>query len=256
MSSLILMKITKLTSCVLIDKVDGKIQKCKNTESFRTLWQLVGVWQIDNKKILENKLHDSKIKRTSSTVASILRRRRCLFCGKLFYFFSQGDGCSKHFQKLLGKNIQIVYNRQHTCPTLRECDPVCILTFEDVKNSRCICSKYYKLEGDYFYVKPGKGKVSVICVNQKYHDQDIKKNLEIIAHWLLYIKVNKEVEYQKRILETFLPLYFQCLNENYSDKINTSTINQIQSYHPLFYQKSLLFYSLNIDTFKSDSNLS
>jgi hypothetical protein len=67
--------------CVLIDKVDGKIQKCKNTESFRTLWQLVGVWQIDNKKILEvngfleklgvcsyhfnhnqNKLHDSKIK--------------------------------------------------------------------------------------------------------------------------------------------------------------------------------------------------
>ncbi|PKY60572.1 hypothetical protein RhiirA4_484427 [Rhizophagus irregularis] len=101
-------KSKNLTSCVLIDKVDGKIQKCKNTESFRTLWQLVGVWQIDNEKILEvgdsleklevcsyhfnhdqNKLHDSKIKRTSSTADSILHRRRCLFCEKLFYFLAE-----------------------------------------------------------------------------------------------------------------------------------------------------------------------
>src|SRR5919205_996656 len=99
-------KTKDLTSCVLIDKIEGKIQKCKNTESFRTLWQLVGTWQIDSEKILEvgesletlgvcsyhfnhdqNKLHDSKIKRASSTTNSILHRRRCLFCGKLFYFF-------------------------------------------------------------------------------------------------------------------------------------------------------------------------
>ncbi|PKC55321.1 hypothetical protein RhiirA1_542566 [Rhizophagus irregularis] len=53
---------------------------------------------------------------------------------------NQGDGCSKHFRKLLEKNIQIICNRQHTCPALRECDPVCIPTFEDVKNSRCIYS--------------------------------------------------------------------------------------------------------------------
>ncbi|PKB95266.1 hypothetical protein RhiirA5_507338 [Rhizophagus irregularis] len=53
---------------------------------------------------------------------------------------NQGDGCSKHFRKLLEKNIQIICNRQHTCPALRECDPVCIPAFEDVKNSRCICS--------------------------------------------------------------------------------------------------------------------
>src|SRR5581483_5623097 len=46
-------KTNNLTSCVIIDKIDGKIQKCKNIESFRTLWQLVGVWQINEKKILE-----------------------------------------------------------------------------------------------------------------------------------------------------------------------------------------------------------
>ncbi|PKK56412.1 hypothetical protein RhiirC2_800077 [Rhizophagus irregularis] len=133
-------------------EIDGKIQKYKNTESFQILWQLVGVWQIDNKKILE--------------------LGRWLF---------------KHFQKLLGKNIQIICNRQHTCPTLRKCDPVCISAFKDIKNSYCICSECYELKGDHFHVKLN----------------------------------NKEMEYQKRILEIFLPLYFQYLNKNYSDKINT-----------------------------------
>ncbi|PKC54840.1 hypothetical protein RhiirA1_403341 [Rhizophagus irregularis] len=33
----------KLTPCVLIDKIDGKIQRCKNMDSFRNLWQLVGI---------------------------------------------------------------------------------------------------------------------------------------------------------------------------------------------------------------------
>jgi hypothetical protein len=108
-------KSNNLTSCVLIDKIDGKIQRCKNKESFRTLWQLVGVWQIDNEGVSEvngsleklgvcsyhfnhdqNKLHDSNFKKKKSTASSILCRRRCLFCGKLFYFFGRGNGCSKH----------------------------------------------------------------------------------------------------------------------------------------------------------------
>ncbi|PKK76933.1 hypothetical protein RhiirC2_862259 [Rhizophagus irregularis] len=70
-----------LTPCVLIDKIDGKIQRCKNLESFRTLWQLVGIWQVDSNEVLEaneslenlgvcsyhfnhdQKLHDSKTKK-------------------------------------------------------------------------------------------------------------------------------------------------------------------------------------------------
>lgn len=46
-------KSNNLTLCVLIDKIDGKIQRCKNKESFQTLWQLVGVWQIDNEGVSE-----------------------------------------------------------------------------------------------------------------------------------------------------------------------------------------------------------
>ncbi|CAI2191318.1 3210_t:CDS:2 [Funneliformis geosporum] len=115
-----------LTSCVLIEKVEGKIQKCKNTESFRTLWQLVGTWQIDSEKILEV-----------------------------------------------------------------DCDLICEPAFEDIKNLRYICSEYYELEGGHFHIKPGKGRTSATC----FHDQDVKKNLEIIAHWLLYVKNNKDEEY-------------------------------------------------------------
>ncbi|RHZ71453.1 hypothetical protein Glove_258g56 [Diversispora epigaea] len=134
----------------------------------------------------QNKLHNSKDKQLKSTLVSILNRRRCLFCGKLFYFFTRGNGCSKHSRKLLDKNIQIVYNGQYTCNALGECYPICKLAFEDIKNPRYICLECYELKGDHFHVKPNKGKLSVSCIKQKYHDDVVKKNIEIIAY-----KINK-----------------------------------------------------------------
>ncbi|UZO16795.1 uncharacterized protein OCT59_008171 [Rhizophagus irregularis] len=157
-------KSNNLTSCVLIDKIDGKIQRCKNKESFQTLWQLVGVWQIDNEGVSE---------------------------------------------KLLGKNIQVACNRQHTCPALGECNLICKPALEDTKYSCYICSECYELEGGHFHVKPGKGKLLETCIDQKYHDEDPKKNLEIIAHWLFYVKNNKNKEYQEKVLGIFLPTYLQ-----------------------------------------------
>lgn len=84
------------------------------------------------------------------------------------------------------------------------------------------------MEGSHFHVKPGKEKISVTCFDQKYHDQDVKKIIDIIACWLFYIKNNKDEEYQNKVLEIFLPLYFQCLNENYLNKINTNNSNTTQ----------------------------
>ncbi|PKY34153.1 hypothetical protein RhiirB3_453596 [Rhizophagus irregularis] len=167
-------KSNNLTSCVLIDKIDGKIQRCKNIKHY-------GNW-------LE---------------------RKCLFCGKLFYFFGRGNGCSKHSQKLLGKNIQVACNRQHTCPALGECNLICKPALEDTKYSCYICSECYELEGGHFHVKPGKGKLLETCIDQKYHDEDPKKNLEIIARWLFYVKNNKNKEYQEKVLGIFLPTYLQ-----------------------------------------------
>ncbi|PKC04709.1 hypothetical protein RhiirA5_421879 [Rhizophagus irregularis] len=239
-----------LTPCVLIDKIDGKIQRCKNIESFRTLWQLVGIWQIDSNEVLkaneslenlgvcsyhfnhDQKLHDSKTKKKISIADSIIHRRRCLFCGKLFHFFSRGNGCIKHLTwNLLGKNIQVVCNGQHKCPALEECNPICKPISKDIKSSRYICSECYELKGGHFHIRPGKGKLSTTCIEQKYHNLDIKKNLDIIARWLFYVKDNKNEEYQKKVLRIFLPSYFQFLNENYLYEVNTE-IQTNQSNEP------------------------
>ncbi|GBC12789.2 hypothetical protein GLOIN_2v1765816 [Rhizophagus irregularis DAOM 181602=DAOM 197198] len=134
--------------------------------------------------------------------------------------------CSYHFNhdqnKLHDSKIKQISS------TADKCNPVCNPAFKDIKNSRYICSKCYKLEGSHFHVKPGKEKISVTCFDQKYHDQDVKKIIDIIACWLFYIKNNKDEEYQNKVLEIFLPLYFQCLNENYLNKINTNNSNTTQ----------------------------
>jgi hypothetical protein len=96
-----------LTRCVIIDKIDGCIKRCENLKSFRTLWQLCGVWQIDKESIIEadgalerlgvcnyhfnhdqNYLHDPGFKKKKNINQSIIRHKRCLFCGKLYYFFT------------------------------------------------------------------------------------------------------------------------------------------------------------------------
>ncbi|POG69339.1 hypothetical protein GLOIN_2v1777165 [Rhizophagus irregularis DAOM 181602=DAOM 197198] len=198
-------KSNNLTSCVLIDKIDGRIQRCKNKESFRTLWQLVGVWQIDNEGV-------------SEVNGSLEKLGVCR------------NGCSKHSWKLLGKSIQIACNGQHTCPALGECNLICKTALKDIKYSRYICSECYELEGGHFHVKPGKGKLLETYIDQKYHDEDPKKNLEIIARWLFYVKNNKNKEYQEKVLGIFLPTYLQFLNANYLYEINTEIVsNQSQS---------------------------
>jgi hypothetical protein len=146
------------------------------------------------------------------------------------YFFSRGNGCSKHSRKLLGKNIQVVCNEQHTCPALGECNPICKPALKDTKHSRYICSECYELKGGHFHVKPGKGKLLKTCIDQRCHDEDPKKNLEIIARWLLYVKNNENKEYHENVLEIFLPSYLQFLNANYLYEINTELVsNQSQS---------------------------
>ena len=66
-------------------------------------------------------------------VESILCRQRCLFCEKLFYFFSWENGCLKHSWKLFGKNIQVA------CPTFEKYISIYEPTLENIKNSQYIC---------------------------------------------------------------------------------------------------------------------
>ncbi|GET55152.1 hypothetical protein GLOIN_2v1761305 [Rhizophagus irregularis DAOM 181602=DAOM 197198] len=230
----------KLTPCVLIDKIDGKIQRLDSSEVLETNGSLENLGVCSYHFNHDQKLHDLKTKKKKSTADSILHRRRCLFCGKLFHFFSRGNGCSKHSTwGLLGKSIKVACNGQHKCPALEECNPICKSVSEDNKNSRYICSECYELEGGHFHVKPGKGKLSTTCTEQKYHDHDIKKNLEIVARWIFYVKDNKNEEYQKKVLGIFLPSYFHFLNENYhvdnfhENPLQSNELNDTSSNHLL-----------------------
>ncbi|PKY56056.1 hypothetical protein RhiirA4_476050 [Rhizophagus irregularis] len=172
----------------------GKNQRYKNEESFQTLWQLVGVWQIDNEGVSEVNGSLKKLGYSLQTKMSL--------CEKLFYFFGQEN----------------------------EYNPICKPVLEDTKYLRYICSECYELEGGYFHVKPEKDKLLETCIDQKYHDKDPKKNLEIIAYWLFYVKNNKNKKYQKKVFEIFLPTYLQFLNANYLYEINTEIVsNQSQS---------------------------
>ncbi|UZN99315.1 uncharacterized protein OCT59_000593 [Rhizophagus irregularis] len=40
-----------LTLCVIIDMLDGKIQRCNSKKKLRRLWQMIGIWQIDNEEV-------------------------------------------------------------------------------------------------------------------------------------------------------------------------------------------------------------
>ncbi|CAG8500895.1 3373_t:CDS:2 [Funneliformis mosseae] len=42
-----------LTQCVIVNKIDKYIKKCENSKSFRILWQLCNVYQIDRERIIE-----------------------------------------------------------------------------------------------------------------------------------------------------------------------------------------------------------
>src|SRR4051794_27531367 len=95
-----------LTPCVLIDKINGSIQRCGEVKNLRGLAQLVGTWQLDDNAVCEakelenlgvcrehfmfdqNRLHKKGAKKEHSVTHSYLHRRRCLICGHNFYFLA------------------------------------------------------------------------------------------------------------------------------------------------------------------------
>ncbi|RGB31056.1 hypothetical protein C1646_764519 [Rhizophagus diaphanus] len=85
----------------IISDTENKIQRCNFTTNLRKLWQMVGMWQIDEEEIKkkhfsiknldvcyshfmydQNKLHISNLKQTKDYTESIICYRCCLFCNK------------------------------------------------------------------------------------------------------------------------------------------------------------------------------
>lgn len=116
----------ELTSCVVIDFVKDKIQRCADLTKLRPLHNLFGTWQVDRDAIKEvdgdlsrlgvcdshfqfdNKyLHKSQNKQLKGVNQGIIQWRRYIFCDKYVAYFSWGAGYNIHSWNLNGKNFQI-----------------------------------------------------------------------------------------------------------------------------------------------------
>ncbi|CAB4407074.1 unnamed protein product [Rhizophagus irregularis] len=166
----------QLTSCVLLDLIDGKIQCCsKLTQNQRPLVQLVGIWEIDKTTFInakaenklstlgvcayhfnydQNTLHTANLKKKMPIDNSWIYHRRCLFCNKYKYFLSCGNNCKEHSICIVGKNVQV------PCTGLKACSVFNVNTHNDntiIKHnnneyrSRYICSQCFNLQGGHFF---------------------------------------------------------------------------------------------------------
>ncbi len=213
---------TLLSSCVLVDLVDGKLQTCGRTENVKNICQLVGVWQIDTNAAIEfeadrltlgvcmqhfnydQKNHSSKAKQMRKIQQSEVRRRRCLFCYKNFYFFGRGVGCKEHSWNVFGKNIQIPCIGLFTCNSLHECQEIAKRNFDEVGITRYICCECYESKGGHLHHQPGPGKRTVTCIEKNWHINDSTKSLELLAQWLHHVAQTESEDQKKKILACML----------------------------------------------------
>ena len=113
------LELTKFTPCVVIDFINGKLQRCGESTKLRQLRNLFGTWQVDRDAIKEvdgvlsrlgvcnthfqfdNKyLHKSQNKQLKDFNQEITQWRQCISCNKYIIFFS---GCRMHITFLAFK---------------------------------------------------------------------------------------------------------------------------------------------------------
>ncbi|PKK59544.1 hypothetical protein RhiirC2_794693 [Rhizophagus irregularis] len=138
----------ELSPCVIIDVFEGKIQRCNSTTNLRRLWQMVGMWQIDEEEI--KKKHFS-IKNLGVCYTHFMFDQNKLHITNL----NRGKNCIHHSYIVMGKNIQVPCIGQKKCGTLQEYHPLVIST-ESSKYARYICMVCYEKKGGHVYQRVGR----------------------------------------------------------------------------------------------------
>ncbi|RGB34262.1 hypothetical protein C1646_760807 [Rhizophagus diaphanus] len=82
-------------------------------------------------------------------------------------------GCAQHSWYINKHNIQVSCIGQYGCEALKECNPLCVQAFDNIKRSRSICCSCYEKLGGHIYQRPGRGKKGSTCVNKQLHLEDI-----------------------------------------------------------------------------------
>ncbi|RIA83719.1 hypothetical protein C1645_833374, partial [Glomus cerebriforme] len=92
----------------------SKIQRCNSTTNLRRLWQMVGMWQID----------EEEIRKKHFSIKNL---------GVCYTHFIRGKNCVYHSYMVMGKNIQVPCIGQKKCGALQELHPLVISIESNVK---------------------------------------------------------------------------------------------------------------------------
>ncbi|CAB5180536.1 unnamed protein product [Rhizophagus irregularis] len=211
-----------LSPCIIIDTIDGKIQRCNSQIKLRQLWQMIGTWQIDEEEVKaknfsienlgvcyshflydQNQLHLSNLKQTKNYTESIIHR-------------------------LIGKNIQVPCIGQIKCGALQTYNSFVILT-KSSKRARYICMNCYEEKGRHIYQRVGRGvKKDPNCDNMSHHKNDTKKALKAIGYWILNISNSDKAAFQEKLLAYLTPILCIINTQEKSDT-TLSTLPSIQN---------------------------
>ncbi|CAB4382849.1 unnamed protein product [Rhizophagus irregularis] len=194
---------SKLTSCVLIDYIDGTYRTCGQVNCKKRLRELIGIWQIDSEIVtavkndlsklgvcmshfnFDQRIHKKKIKSmTKSTEESRVQQRQCLFYHQNHHYFTRGIGCMQHSWVILDRVILTPCIGQIDCHALKE-----------------------------IIYTPSQVKVKKKIGCEEHHVADTSTQLEIIGRWFIRIAKFGEDKFKNKTLAAIAPSIFQILQE-------------------------------------------
>ncbi|RHZ47551.1 hypothetical protein Glove_578g26 [Diversispora epigaea] len=161
---------TMLTPCVIIDYVEGIIQKCNSIYKSRTLHNLYGTWQIDRDTVQQANQD----------------------------YTNRGKGCTNHSWVLNSRRIQVPCNGLTYCNALRNYSTLCQCVYDNIKKPRCICCICYEELGGHIHKRSGRGPKRKDCIQENLHNNNVSEGLEFIVQWLNMIaKIDNELKKKK-----------------------------------------------------------
>ncbi|PKK64008.1 hypothetical protein RhiirC2_854621 [Rhizophagus irregularis] len=173
-----------LSPCVIIDIFEGKIQRCNSKTNLRRLWQMIGMWQIDEEEV---RAKNFTIEQLGVCYTHFMYDQNKLHSANLKQTKNRGANCEEHSYTIVGRNIQVPCIGQKKCGALQVYHPL-VFSTQQSKNARYVCMNCYENKGGHTYQHIGKGvKNDPNCDNMSYHNNDTKKALEAIGYWILNV---------------------------------------------------------------------
>ncbi|RIA89763.1 hypothetical protein C1645_824334 [Glomus cerebriforme] len=177
-------KLTKFTTCVLIDNFNGEIRSCGSSQNLHCVKNIFGTWEIDSEMV--HRLHVKNAKGTKDSFLGFISNRRCLFCNINKTFYTREEQCDQYSWTLVGQNLQVPCCGQYHCTSLTE---ICLILYPSLSNKKAhyICTSCYEKH----------------------------------ANWLLYVAEYESPNFQEQLSPAFKLNkldFFNCEYKKFSEK--------------------------------------